>query len=259
MSEIPQDLIKTKDQIQTMREGGKILAKILNQVKKLVISDVLTLDLEKKFLELCSKYNVEPSCKGYAPSGLPPFPTGLCLSLNNQSVHCYPKEDSFINEGDLVNIDTVVKYKDMHLDSAFAVGVGKLSSNKEKLLNTSKIALEEAIKKVKDGVNIGVISNTIMKTAEKNGFGVLTQYAGHGIGKEMHQYPEIPCIGKKSDGPELKEGMTICIESLLCEGELGLVKPTGDWETEMYDGKNFCQFEHTILVTKTGHEILTIN
>lgn len=256
MSFMEKGLIKNQKEIEIMRQLGKTLSLMFDEMEKIIKPNTDVYEIEKLFMELCEKYKVIPACKNYSEGSLPPFPTGLCISINQQSVHCFPKKNVILNEGDIVSIDTVISSEGLHVDSAHCYPVGKIDDNNLKLLETSKKALYNAISKVKGNAKIGAISQAIQKTVEKEGFNVLKDYEGHGIGYSMHEYPEIPCFGHKNDGPKLKEGMTICIESLICEGH-DAVKNVTEWETEMADGKNFCIFEHTILVKKEGFEILT--
>lgn len=249
-------LIKTEEEIIFMRKLGKTLSGIFGELEIIITPGIKAYDLEDKFLELCNKEKVIPSCKGYKEGLLPPFPTGLCMSINQQSVHCFPRKGVTLKEGDIVNIDTVISSNGLHVDSAHCYHVGKTTDKRLKIIETSKNALYSAISKVKASTKIGSISQTLQKTVEKEGFNVLKDYEGHGIGYSMHEFPEIPCYGNKHDGPKLKAGMTICIESLICEGDDQVIN-TSEWETEMADGKDFCIFEHTVLVTKNGFEILT--
>ncbi len=248
--------IKSNKEIEIMKRAGKILADMLTELKKEVKPGVDVWKLEEKFIDMCKKENVIPSCKGYDPSGLPPFPTGLCLSINSQSVHCFPRKGVTLKDGDIVNIDTVIDLNGLKSDSAICIPVGNISQEAKDLLATTEKALYNAISKVKEGVRIGVLSETMQKTVENAGFNVLKDYAGHGIGYSMHEDPEVCCYGDKNDGPILKQGMTICIEALVCSGD-DKVKNLNAWETIMRDGGLFCIFEHTILVTKDGYEILT--
>ena len=256
VKEVEKGLIKNESEIKKMRNLGKVLASIFEELKKEIKPNVDSYDIEKLFLNLCEKNNVNPSCKGYVEGSLPPFPTGLCLSINNQSVHCFPKKGVILKEGDIVNIDTVIDSDGLYVDSAHCFPVGNVDEEVLKFVKTTEKALYNAIKKVKNNTRIGAISNTLQKTMEKEGFNVLRDFEGHGIGYSMHEYPEIPCYGEKHDGPKLKEGMTICIEALTCEGNSKVVS-TGGWETKMADGRNFCIFEHTVLVQKNGFEIFT--
>lgn len=251
-----ENYIKTKEEIADMRVAGKLLANILNKLKAMVNPGLDVYDLETAFISFCKANKLAPTCKGYDPFGVYPFPTGLCVSINSQSVHCFPKKGVKLKEGDIVTVDTVIKYKNLHVDSSFAAAVGQVSPKTQKFLDTTEAALYNAIEEIADDVRIGKISNKLQKSVNKAGFDVLRDYAGHGIGYEMHEWPQILCYGNKNDGPKLKAGMTICIESLCCSG-----KPKVDninlWETKMKDGGLFAQFEHTVLVSDKGYEILT--
>lgn len=250
--------VKNAEDITKMKQGGKILAEILSGLRKMLVPGRNCLDLEKEFIKLCAKNKVVPTCKGYSPHGMPPFPTGLCVSINNQSVHCFPKKEIILKDGDVVTVDTVIKYKGLNVDAAFSTVVGRETDPlKRKLVDTAKSALYETIAEVAPGVRIGRISNKMQKIVESQGLNVLKDYAGHGIGRDMHEYPEIPCYGSKNDGPKLVEGMTICIEALVCTGD-DIVVNESEWETRMADDGYFAQAEHTILVTKDGYEILTL-
>lgn len=250
-------LIKTPVQIQAMREGGKLLVEILVQLHSMIKPNLDVWELEIAFMDFCEKNNAEPACKNYTAEGyLPPFPTGLCVSINSQSVHCFPKKGVILNEGDTITVDTVIKYKGMHVDASFAKGVGKISEKDAKLINASRMGLKNTEALVGPNVKIGVLAHTMHRYVTSEGFDVLRDYAGHGIGTNMHEQPEVPCYGNQNEGLALRPGMTICIEALVCEGNPD-VDNVSDWETEMNDGKKFLQFEHTILVTSEGYEILT--
>ncbi len=248
--------IKTEEEIKIMREGGKFLGKILHTLKDMSKEGLDIWDLEERFLEYCQEHEVVPACKNYQHHGFPPFPAGLCISVNEQAVHCYPERDVKLKEGDLVTIDTVIKHNGLYLDSAVSFGIGDLDENKARLLRVTKNALDESIKVVKPGIRVGLISNTMQKIVEGGGFSVLVEYAGHGIGKNMHEPPEIPCFGEPTQGAKLKKGMTLAIEPLVCE-KSNILEHKNHWKTKTVDKGNFAQFEHTVLVTDNGYEILT--
>jgi methionyl aminopeptidase len=254
--------VKNNDELKIMREGGKIMAAIMADLKSMIEPGLDVWQLEEAFIKLCESYKVIPECKGYSSYGLSPFPTGLCVSINSQSVHCFPKKGTILQKGDIITVDTVIKHKTLNLDSAFASVVGgnfvegNTGEKRLKLAKTAETALYESIALVKAGERIGVISNKMQTTAQANGFDVLRDYGGHGIGYLMHEWPQILCYGSKNDGPKLTEGLTICIEALLCSGK-PKVRSTSEWETKMADNSDFAQFEHTVLVTKNGYEILT--
>jgi len=248
--------VKTKEEISSMRKGGAILASMLKELEKMAKPGLDVWELEKRFIAMCKAAKVTPACKNYSMSGFPPFPTGLCVSLNDQAVHCFPEKGKLLKPGDLLTIDTVIMYEGFYLDSAVSFGIGKLTNEKQKLLDTSKKALYESIKVIRPGIRIGNISHTMQNIVEKEGYSVLRQYAGHGIGKHMHELPEIPCYGNPEYGPTVLEGMTLAIEPLVCQKSY-VLDHNNFWETKTVDGGNFVQVEHTVLVTKKGHEILT--
>lgn len=249
--------LKTKEEIEKMRIAGHILGSTLQKLKAMSVVGVDHWEVEQAFIEFCEHNNVRPACKNYQPQGYPPFPTGLCLSIDEQSVHCIPEKGRLFKNGDLVTIDTVIEYEGLYVDSAVTFGIGQLPQNKQKMLEVTKLALDETIKLVKPGIRVGDLSNKMQKIAQSNGFSVLTTYAGHGIGKSMHEPPEIPCFGKKGKGPIIQENMTLAIEPLICERKNDL-KHINFWQTKTIDNGLFAQFEHTVLVTKNGFEILTL-
>lgn len=249
--------VKTEEQINKMRKGGKILALILADLKKITVPGTDLWSLEEKFLELCKLNNVRPACKGYAPYSMPPYPAGLCISVNSQSVHCPPIKNMILGEEDLITVDTVIELEGVHIDAAYCMAMRNASEKRKTLTKTAELAFFDSVAKVRDGNRTGAIGSKIFKTAKRFGFDVLRDYAGHGIGVDMHEWPEIPCYGDKNSGVKLKEGMTICIEALICAGKPYVKTFPGRWDTAMADGKEFCQYEHTVLVKRDGYEILT--
>lgn len=248
------------DKIESMRYAGKVLSSILDELESMVKPDVSSYDLEEKFIALCEKNKVIPSCKGYTGGAKSPFRTGLCLGINDDCVHCYPRKDKVFKEGDIAVIDTVIAYNGFHVDSARTVPVGKVSPERERIVNAAKMSLQAAINVVKAGNRVGDISNAFQTVIEMSGFTPMRGIAGHGIGREMHENPNIPCFGIKGTGPLLKEGMTLAVESLLSAGSKNFITTDREgWETKTGDGSDFAQYEHTVLVTKSGCEILTEN
>lgn len=246
------------EKINAMRVGGKMLRDMLLELKGMIKPGLDVYQLETRFIEMCNEKQVEPSCKGYKVAGLPPFPTGLCIGINSESVHCYPKRGQLLQTGDIITVDTVIKYNGYHVDSAFTSGVGTISKEDERFIETVKLASANAIKEAIAGNHIGDIGYAMESIMHIAGFDVLYDFVGHGIGEKMHQAPDIPCFGDRGHGQKLVEGMTIAIEALCCQGngEVEYVK-ANDWQTRMADGKKFAIFEHTVLVTKDGPEILT--
>lgn len=249
---------KTIEQVNIMHDGGRILADILKDLRSMLKVGLDVMELEERFIKLCKDNNVTPSCKGYQTSNLPPFPTGLCISINDQAVHCYPEKGIILRNGDTIAIDTVIKHKDLHTDSAFTAIVGEADEKTERFLAITQMASMAGIKEAKVGNHIGDISYAIETIMQLAGFDVLRDFVGHGIGSKMHEPPDIPCYGKKGQGTLIEKGMTLAIETLACEGHPEIDYPGPNaWQTRMEDGKRFAIFEHTIAVIDNGPLILT--
>jgi len=249
--------IKSKSEIETMRESGRILAEILQLLASKVEPGISGDELEKIAEKEVKKYNVIPSFKNYMISkSIIPFPSIICLSINDEIVHGFPF-GKIIKEGDIVSIDAGVKYKGFHSDSAVTVGAGKISKKAQKLVEVTKESLFKGIEQVKPGNRIGDIGFAVQKYAEKNGFSVVRNLVGHGVGRSIHEPPEVPNFGSKKTGLKLCPGMTFAIEPMLNEGSYNIKCDNDDWTIRTADGKLSAHFEHTVAVTKNGCKILT--
>ncbi|MFH1173380.1 MAG: type I methionyl aminopeptidase [bacterium] len=251
-------IIKTEKEIALMREGGHKLAKILKAIVKQVKPGVTTESLEKLALDLISQEGGEPSFKGYVNKQAgDPYDSALCVSINEEVVHCSPLQQRIIRAGDIVGIDVGLKYQGYHTDMAVSVGVGKISLEAKKLLKVTKQALDKAIKEVKPGRTLGDIGYAVQSFVEKNGFSVVRQLAGHGVGKSIHEDPQVLNYGQSGQGLELKEGMTMAIEPMVNVGRSEVIGLDDGWGIATADRSLSAHFEHTIVVTKKGCEILT--
>jgi methionyl aminopeptidase len=257
--------IKTEQEIDKMRKGGKILALILRELEKTTVEGKTALDLDNRARELCAEHDVVPAFLNYKPAGASfPFPAALCVSVNEQIVHGIPS-GRILKNGDMVSLDMGIIYKKMILDSATTVIVGGLDRGDivaKKMLSACQLALDAGIKVCKPGVKTGDIGYAIeqaMKQASKgNIFEFAEHLGGHGVGKYVHEDPFVPNYGKKGQGAELKAGMVIAIEPILNEGK-GAISISNDGFTyETADGKRSCHFEHTVAITENGFEILTV-
>jgi methionyl aminopeptidase len=245
-------VIKTEKEIKIMREGGRILAGILKSVVDQVKPEVSTLELDIHARDLCKKNKVKPAFLGYRD-----YPAVVCVGVNDTVVHGIPSKDEILNEGDIISIDMGIIYKDFYSDHAVTVGVGKISKNAEKLINATSDCLSCAIKQSLPGNTIGDIGYTIQSVAKLAGFSVVRQMVGHGIGRNLHEDPQVPGFGEKGKGLKLKEGMTIAIETIINEGK-GEIRFLNDgWTTKTIDGKLSALFEHTVVVKAGGAQILT--
>lgn len=243
--------IKTPEEIQIMARAGKILAKILDILKKEVRSGIQTKDLEIKAQNLLKQFQVEPAFLGYEG-----FPSVLCVSVNDVIVHGVPS-DYQIKDGDIVSLDMGIKYQGYYADMAVTVGVGDIDPEAKRLIMVTKKALKRAIKKTRPGNTFGDIGNTIQRYVEKRGFYVIKDLCGHGIGKELHEEPQVLNYGKRKAGPELLPGMVFCIEPMVSMETEQIKKAKDGFGYATVDGSLSAHFEHMVLVTKYGRKVLT--
>lgn len=243
--------IKSEKEIELMRKAGTLVSLTHEYLKPFIKPGITTIELDR----LAEKFIIEnggvPSCKGYEG-----FPCSLCISVNDEVVHGIPGKRKLKN-GDIVTIDMVIGYHGYQGDAAWTYAVGSITEEKKYLMHHTKQSLYEGLKQVKPGNRIGDISSAIEEYATKHKLGVVKELVGHGIGTNMHEAPDVPNYGKKGTGPKLKEGMTICIEPMITLGspDIGILED--DWTIVTQDGSPAAHYEHTILVTKDGYEILT--
>jgi len=243
--------IKTKEEIEIMREGGQILAEIMKELENKVEPDITTKELDRAAEALILKYGGKPSFKGHLD-----FPACLCTSVNEELVHCIPSERK-LKEGDIVSLDLGILYKGFHTDMTVTLPVGEISPAAQRLIRITKKALKRGIKKVRPGITFGDISNTIQRYVESQGYNVVRELCGHGIGRELHEEPEILNYGKRGTGPELAEGMTFCLEPMVIIGDWHLKKAKDNYGLQTQDNSLCAHFEHTLAVTQNGCQILT--
>jgi len=245
-------VIKTLEEIKIMAEGGKILARIMKELEKRVKPGVTTKELDGVAETLILKSGGKPSFKGYQE-----FPASLCTSINEEIVH-FPPSQRKLKEGDIISLDLGLYYKGFHNDMAVTLPVGRISPETQRLIRVTKKALKRGIKKAKPGNTFGDIGNTIQRYVESQGFNVVRELCGHGIGKELHEEPQILNYGKRKSGPKIKEGMTFCIEPMVTMGDWKLKKPKDGYGFVTADGSLSAHFEHTLAITKDGVRILTM-
>ena len=243
--------LKTQEEIKIIAEGGRILASVLKELEKMVKPGVTTIELDRAAEALILSAGAKPAFKGYAG-----FPYALCASINENIVHGYPSSKA-LKEGDLIKLDLGVLYKGYNTDSAITVPVGDVSFEARRLVNVTKKALRLGIKKAKIGNTIGDIGNTIQRFVEDQGFGVVRDLCGHGIGKEVHEDPKVPNYGKRQGGEKLVEGMVICIEPMVTMENYEITQSKDGYGYATKDGSLSAHFEHTIAITAKGPRILT--
>ena len=234
-----------------MAEGGKILAEILEELKNRVKPGITTKELDRIAESLILKSGNKPSFKGYDG-----FPATLCTSVNEEVVHAIPSERE-LKEGDIITLDIGLIHNGFHSDMAKTVPVGTISREAQRLVRVTKKSLKVGIKKLRPGNTIGDIGNTIQRYVESQGYGVVRDLCGHGIGRNLHEDPQVLNYGRRHTGPEIKEGMVLCLEPMVTIGSSQIKKGKDGYSFETRDGSLSAHFEHEIAVTKEGHKVLT--
>ena len=253
--------IKSKQEIEKMRETCRVAYLAQKAVEKAIRPGISTLELDEIAENEMRKNGAIPAEKGY-PSGvkgIPPFPGSICASVNDEVIHGIPSKNAILKEGDIISID-LVAYKDgFNGDCARTYTVGKIDKQSQKLVEVTKQAFFEGIKFARKGNRIGDISHAIGEFVEKNGFSVVKEFQGHGIGRQMHEDPGIPNYGKQGRGARLEPGMTLAIEPMVIEGGDGILELEDGWTIITEDGTKAAHYENTILITENEPEILTKN
>lgn len=251
--------IKNAKEIEAMREGGKILAGIMDEIGKNIASGKNTLELNKLAEELVFANVGEPSFKGYGKETGNPFPATICASINSEIVHGVPSADKILKNGDLLKIDIGMKYKNLHTDMARTFAVGNISAEAQKIMEITKQSFWEGIKKMQAGRMLSDYSKTVQKYVEKNGFSLVRNLVGHGIGKELHEDPQIPnYYNKKFKDIKLQAGMVLALEPMVNAGNFETIVGKDGWGFYSKDGSLTAHYENTILITEKGVEVLTI-
>ena len=243
--------IKTLEEIEIMAEGGKLLARIIKELKEKIRPGITTKELDKAAQSRVLKYGGKCSFKGYED-----FPACLCTSINEEIVHSIPSSRC-LKEGDIISLDLGIFYKGFHTDMAVTLPVGKIDPETQRLIRVTKKTLKRGIKKIRPGNTFGDIGNTIQRYVESQGFNVVRDLCGHGIGRELHEEPQVLNYGKRRSGPEIKEGMVFCLEPMVTAGDWKIKKTKDGRGYETEDGSLSAHFEHTVAVTKKGPKILT--
>jgi methionyl aminopeptidase len=251
--------IKTKEEIDILREGGRRLAFILQTVGKAVKPGVSTLELDNLANKLAVDNGDIPSVLNYRPRGAKrAYPASICVSINNEIVHGIPNENPrILKEGDIVSLDMCLTHKGLVTDSSITVPVGKIDPLSQKLIDTTKEALALGIKSAKGNKNVGDIGFAVSKFVKSKGFSVVEELCGHGVGYSVHEDPYIPNYGERGRGEKLKSGMVICIEPMVNEGVKDIILCEDGYTYKTADGKRSAHFEHTIVITNGEPEILT--
>lgn len=244
--------IKSNREIEMMRDAGKIVAETFEMLSENIKEGVSTYKLDEMADKYIRKCNATPSFKGYGG-----FKGSICASVNSVVIHGIPDKDKILKDGDIISIDIGAYYNGYHGDSAKTFPVGKISQLDEKLIQVTKESFYEGLKKAFVGNRLGDISSAVQNCVEKNGFSVIRDYVGHGVGKNLHEEPQVPNYGKAGRGPRLEKGMVLAVEPMVAMGDYK-IKVLGDgWTVVTVDGKNAAHHEHTFAITDNEPIILT--
>jgi methionyl aminopeptidase len=244
-------IIKSESEIAIMRQAGRIVATVLDILIKKVKPGMKTKELDIIAAREAERLGAKPSFKGYRG-----FPANLCVSVNDEVVHGIPGE-RVLRQGDIVSLDFGASFKGFQGDSAVTVGVGEISSQARELMETTEGVLKAGIAAARSGARLGDISATIQNYAESRGYSVVREYTGHGIGREMHEEPQIPNFGLAGTGAVLKKGMTLALEPMVNAGDWRTRVDDDHWTVLTADGSLSAHFEHTIAITGGEAEVLT--
>ena len=248
-------IIKNEQQIGYMREAGKILAEVHERLAEIVVPGISTLEIDEKGEEWIRQAGCIPSFKNYEG-----YPASICISVNDEVVHGIPSKEHHLFEGDIVSLDAGVIYKGYHSDAARTYGVGRIDMEAERLIQVTKESFFYGIKKAIAGNRLYDVSAAIQEYVEANGFSVVRDLVGHGIGSSLHEEPEIPNFRPRfGRGIKLRPGMTLAVEPMVNAGEYDVWLLEDDWTVVTQDGSNSAHYENTILITDGEPEILSLN
>lgn len=247
-------MIKTPQEIEKMRRSGQAVREVLEHVRKFVKAGATTQDLENAAAGKMKELGAKPAFKGYRG-----YPCVLCTSVNEEVVHGIPSQKRVLKDGDIVSIDTGVIIDGYYGDSATTIAVGgKVPERTKKLLAVTEASLERGIKAIRPGATLGDVGAAVQEVVEAEGFSVVREFVGHGIGTRLHEDPQVPNFGRRGHGQKLREGMVIAIEPMVNAGKPEVQVLSDGWTAVTQDGSLSAHFEHTVAVTATGAEILTL-
>ena len=245
-------VIKSNREIELMREAGRITALAHRKVAEAIAPGVSTFELDQIAEQVIRENGATPSFKGYGG-----FPGSICASINNVVIHGIPKKNTKLKNGDIISIDIGAYYKGYHGDSAMTHAVGKISPERERLIQVTKDSFYEGMKFAKPNNRLSDISHAVEQYVRLHGYDVVHDFTGHGVGRALHEDPVIPNYGPAGTGPILKAGMTLAVEPMVVEGSHKVKILSDDWTTVTVDGSDSAHYEHTIVITEDGYEILT--
>jgi methionyl aminopeptidase len=246
-------IIKSQQEIEIMREPGKVTGKILKELEDFIKPGISTMDIDKFVEDTIRAHGMIPAFKGYGG-----FPGSACVSVNEEVVHGIPSKKRILREGDIVSVDIGCIYKGYNSDACRTYGVGKISEEAQRLIDAARESFFEGLKFCKVGYRLSDVSHAIQKRVEEDGFGVIRDFVGHGIGRDLHEDPQIPNYGKPGRGPRLAKGMVLAIEPMISEGTYEVEVLLDNWTAVTADGKLAAHYENTVVITDGEPELLTL-
>lgn len=246
-------IIKSKHEIQLMRESGKVTGWILNELSNVIKPGISTFEIDSFVEKSITGAGMQPTFKGYQG-----YPASACVSVNEEVVHGIPDKKRILQEGDIVSVDIGATHKGYVSDCARTYGVGQISDEMQRLIDSAKKGFYEGIKYCKPGQRLSDIGHAIQKSVEADGYGVVRELVGHGVGSNMHEDPQIPNYGRAGRGPRLQEGMTFAIEPMITKGTHHVVTLKDGWTVVTLDRKPAAHYENTLVITEGEPELLTL-
>ena len=246
-------IIKSKQEIGLMREAGKVTGHILNELNEMIKPGISTMDIDRFVEKTVKEYGMRAAEKGYCG-----YPASVCTSVNEEVVHGIPSRKRILREGDIVSVDLVVEHRGYMADAARTYAVGEISPEANHLIETAEEAFWKGMEFARVGFRLSDISHAVQTAVEGEGFGVIRDFVGHGIGSSMHEDPQIPNYGKPGKGPRLQAGMTLAIEPMICQGSYEVDVLLDDWTAVTVDGGLAAHYENTVVITDGEPELLTL-
>jgi methionyl aminopeptidase len=246
-------IIKSDQEIDLMRESGKVTGFILKELENFIKPGLSTADIDRFVEDTIRKNGMIPTFKGYGG-----FPASACVSINEEVVHGIPSKKRILREGDIVSVDVGSTYKGYVSDAARTYPVGEVSDMARKLMEATKASFFAGIEYCKVGYRLSDLSHAVQVKAESEGFSVIRDFVGHGVGQQMHEDPQIPNFGRPGRGPRLAKGMVFAIEPMICEGTYDVMTLDNDWTVVTLDGKLSAHYENTVVITDGEPELLTL-
>jgi methionyl aminopeptidase len=250
--------LKSPQEIEIMRTANRIVSEILAELRETIQPGISTGEIDRIAADLIKRKGARSAFKGYQiRNGTVPFPATICVSLNDEVVHGIPSSQRVIKEGCVVSLDFGVIYRDFYGDAAITFALGHVDSLAQRLIETTTTALEEGIAQVQIGNRLGNVSAAIQEHVEKNGFSVVRDFVGHGVGRRLHEDPPVPNYGVRDRGVRLREGMVIAIEPMVNAGRADVMLKSDGWTAVTKDGSLSAHFEHSIAITQKGPQVLS--